>query len=154
MAGLREALVAAVLTGGVLLGAVACGGSSTVEAPTTTAADGGGTSSGPTTLPATAPASSSAAAANPKDAAFVAKMKSQGLVASDSDILGAAGYVCSALSQNPNKQYQEKTLPTLVKAMIGTSRTGGGVSAEQADKLASDDATKLIAEAKTSYCKA
>ncbi|MET9327328.1 DUF732 domain-containing protein [Tsukamurella sp. NPDC003166] len=152
MAGLRKALVAAVLTGGVLLGAVACGGSSTVEAPTT-AADGG-TSSGPTTLPATAPASSSAAPTNPKDAAFVAKMKSQGLVASDSDILGAAGYVCSALSQNPNKQYQEKTLPTLVKAMIGTSRTGGGVSAEQADKLATADATKLIAEAKTSYCKA
>ncbi|KXO98199.1 hypothetical protein AXK60_14715 [Tsukamurella pseudospumae] len=145
--------MAAVLTGGVLLGAVACGGSSTVEAPTT-AADGGGTSSGPTTLPATAPASSSAASTNPKDAAFVAKMKSQGLVASDSDILGAAGYVCSALSQNPNKQYQEKTLPTLVKAMIGTSRTGGGVSAEQADKLATADATKLIAEAKTSYCKA
>ena len=153
MAGLRGALAAAVMTGGVLLGAVACGGSSTVEAPTTPV-EGGGSSSGPTTLPATAPASSSAAAANPKDAAFVAKMRQQGLVASDADIVGAAGYVCSALSQNPSKAYQEKTLPTLVKAMIGTSRTGGGASAEQADKLAEADATKLITEAKASYCKA
>ncbi|CAM3846506.1 MULTISPECIES: DUF732 domain-containing protein [Tsukamurella] len=153
MAGLRGALAVAVMTGGVLLGAVACGGSSTVSAPDT-AVDGG-----PTSLPATAPASSASVpsgypgppsvASSPKDKEFVTKMRSEGLVASDETIIGAAQYTCDALSQNPNPRYVE----TLVKGMLGPSRTGEGVSAQQADKLATDDATKLIAEAKSSYCK-
>ncbi|ADG76823.1 hypothetical protein TPAU25S_03463 [Tsukamurella paurometabola] len=154
MAGLRGALAVAVMTGGVLLGAVACGGSSTVSAPTT-AVDGGG----PTSLPATAPESSASVpsgypgppsvASSPKDKEFVAKMRSEGLVASDETIIGAAQYTCDALSQSPNPRYVE----TLVKGMLGPSRTGDGVSADKADKLATDDANKLIAEAKSSYCK-
>ncbi len=153
MAGLRGALAAAVVTGSVLLGAVACGGSSTVEAPNATVEDGGSASSGPTTLPATAPASSSAAATNPEDTAFIAKLRAQGLVASNENIVGAAGMVCAALAQNPSKTYLDKTLPTYVKAMIGQSRVKDGVSAEQADKQATADAAKLIAEARSSYCK-
>lgn len=158
MAGVRGALTVAVMSGAVLFGAVACGGSSTVTAPTT-AIDGGGegASSGPTTPPATAPSSASGSASpakNAKDTAFIAKLRAEGLVASDENIVGAAGMVCAALDQNPSKTYIEKTLPTYVKAMIGQSRVREGVSAADADKAATADATKLIAEARASYCKA
>ncbi|TWS18654.1 DUF732 domain-containing protein [Tsukamurella asaccharolytica] len=151
MAGLRGALAAAVLTGGVLLGAVACGGSSTVEAPTT-AVEGG-----PTSLPATAPgsatapsgypgtsgsagASSTANAATPqKDKEFIAKVRADGVKAPDDVVINAAQFAC----EYDKSGRDAKNLEPFVVGILGPY-DGDAASA---------NAKKFIAEARSSYCK-
>lgn len=148
MAGLRGALAAAVMTGGVLLGAVACGGSSTVTAPTTPVEGGGG----PTSLPATAPGSASApsgypdsvssvpnAATSAKDKAFIAKVRTQGVKAPDDVVINAAQFAC----EYDKSGRDAKNLEPFVVGILGPY-DGDAAAA---------NAKKFITEARASYCK-
>ncbi len=147
MTGLRGALAAAVMTGGVLLGAVACGGSSTVEAPTT-AVDGG-----PTSLPATAPGSATApsgypgasgsstanAAVSQKDKDFIAKVRADGVKAPDDVVINAAQFAC----EYDKSGRDAKNLEPFVVGILGPYD----------GDAASGNAKKFITEARASYCK-
>lgn len=147
MAGLRGALAAAVMTGGVLLGAVACGGSSTVEAPTTPV-DGG-----PTSLPATAPGSATApsgypgasssttanAAVSKKDKDFIAKVRADGVKAPDDVVINAAQFAC----EYDKSGRDAKNLEPFVVGILGPYD----------GDAAAGNAKKFIAEARASYCK-
>lgn len=147
MAGLRGALAAAVMTSGVLLGAVACGGSSTVEAPTT-AVDGG-----PTSLPATAPGSATAPSGYPgasgsstantavsqKDKDFIAKVRADGVKAPDDVVINAAQFAC----EYDKSGRDAKNLEPFVVGILGPYD----------GDAASGNAKKFITEARASYCK-
>jgi hypothetical protein len=149
MAGLRGALAAAVMTGGVLLGAVACGGSSTVEAPTTPVE--GEPTSLPASLPATAPGSATApsgypgasSTANPaltqKDKAFIAKVREDGVKAPDDVVINAAQFAC----EYDKSGRDAKNLEPFVVGILGPYD----------GDAASGNAKKFIAEARASYCK-
>ena len=145
MAGVRGALAAAVLTGGVLLGAVACGGSSTVDAPTTPV-EGGGTS-----LPATAPGSATApsgypggssvanAALTQKDKDFIAKVRADGVKAPDDVVINAAQFAC----EYDKSGRDAKNLEPFVVGILGPYD----------GDAAAGNAKKFITEARASYCK-
>jgi hypothetical protein len=147
MAGLRGALAVAVMTGGVLLGAVACGGSSTVTAPTT-AVDG----TQATSLPATAPGSATAPSGYPgpsaaptltaKDKDFITKVRAIGIKAPDDVVINAAQYVCESDKTNP----KSTSLEPIVTGSISPWEPNG--------ETATANAKKFIAEARSSYCKA
>ncbi len=140
------------MAGGVLLGAVACGGSSTVTAPTTAVDGGGESSSGPTSLPATAPDSSEAPSgypgasaapqASPKDKAFVAKVREMGIKAPDDVVINAAQFTCE--SDKTNKK--STSLEPIVTGSLSPWEPDG--------KKATANAKKFIAEARSGYCKA
>lgn len=150
MAGLRGALAAAVMTGGVLLGAVACGGSSTVEAPTSPV------EGGPTSLPATAPGSATAPSGYPgsssasasasansalstKDKDFIAKVREDGVKAPDDVVINAAQFAC----EYDKSGRDAKNLEPFVVGILGPY-DGNAATA---------NAKKFITEARASYCK-
>lgn len=147
MAGLRGALAAAVMTGGVLLGAVACGGSSTVESPNT------GVDGEPTSLPATAPGSQTSApsgypdsassvpnaAVSAKDKAFIDKIHKAGIKAPDDVIINVGQFAC----EYDRSGRDSKNLEPFVV---------GNLSPWDGD-AATANAKKFIAEARASYCK-
>ncbi|GAB3134125.1 hypothetical protein GCM10027289_25350 [Tsukamurella serpentis] len=156
MAGLRGAFSAAVITGGVLLGAVACGGSSTVTAPTTPVgggSDSGAASSGPTSLPATAPGSSatapsgypgSSAVTAPgktgKDQDFIGKVRGLGIKAPDDVLINAAQFACEYDKSGRDAKNLEPFVVGILGPYDGDNAKG--------------NAGKFIAEARSSYCKA
>ncbi|NMD57929.1 MULTISPECIES: DUF732 domain-containing protein [Tsukamurella] len=145
MAGLRGALAAAVMTSGVLLGAVACGGSSTVEAPTTPV------EGEPTSLPATAPGSATAPSGYPgassaantaltqKDKDFIAKVRQDGVKAPDDVVINAAQFAC----EYDKSGRDAKNLEPFVVGILGPYD----------GDAASGNAKKFITEARASYCK-
>lgn len=145
MAGLRGALAAAALAGGVLLGAVACGGSSTVDAPTTPV------EGGPTSLPATGPGSGTAPSGYPgassatntaltqKDKDFIAKVRADGVKAPDDVVINAAQFAC----EYDKSGRDAKNLEPFVIGILGPYD----------GDAASGNAKKFITEARASYCK-
>ncbi|MDF0530784.1 DUF732 domain-containing protein [Tsukamurella sp. 8F] len=150
----RRLFAATTLIGAVLLGATACGGSSTVSAPTAPAISGTedeAPSSGPSTLPATGPDSSTAPSGFPgasvapqvssKDKGFIEQVRKQGVTAPDDVIISTVGYVCDTVKANPKSQ----NLQTFVTALLSA---GGTTDDAQAKAVAN----KFIATAKTSYC--